>query len=64
MPQTILIINGSPRRKGLISQMLDIMQQETEQQWYTVHTTLTETDEQKCRKAMKSLCQRLRRAKG
>ncbi|MBE6340565.1 MAG: flavodoxin family protein [Bacteroidales bacterium] len=27
----ILIINGSPRRKGLISQMLDIMRQDAEQ---------------------------------
>ena len=27
----ILIINGSPRKKGLISQMLGIMQEETEQ---------------------------------
>ena len=27
----ILVINGSPRKKGLISQMLDIMREEAEQ---------------------------------
>ncbi len=34
----ILIINGSPRRKGLISQMLDIMHQEAEQQGNNIET--------------------------
>ena len=37
----ILIINGSPRKKGLISQML--------------HPALTEKDKQKCRKAVYNL---------
>ena len=30
----ILIINGSPRKKGLISQMLSIMQEEAETRRY------------------------------
>ena len=34
----ILIINGSPRRKGLISQMLDIMRQDAEQQGNNIET--------------------------
>ena len=37
----ILIINGSPRRKGLISQMLGIMQQKAEQQGNTVQMVHT-----------------------
>lgn len=37
----ILIINGSPRKKGLISQMLGIMQQEAEQQGNTVQMVHT-----------------------
>jgi multimeric flavodoxin WrbA len=37
----ILIINGSPRKKGLTSQMLDIMQQEAEQRGDKVQTVYT-----------------------
>ena len=37
----ILIINGSPRRKGLLSQMLDIMREETEQRDDEVQTVYT-----------------------
>ncbi|MBP5420247.1 MAG: flavodoxin family protein, partial [Bacteroidales bacterium] len=37
----ILIINGSPRRKGLISQMLDIMRQDAEQQGNNIDTICT-----------------------
>ena len=37
----ILIINGSPRKKGLISQMLGIMQQEAEQRGDEVQTVYT-----------------------
>ena len=37
----ILIINGSPRKKGLISQMLDIMQEEAEQRGDKVQTVYT-----------------------
>ena len=36
-----LIINGSPRKKGLISQMLNIMQQEAEQSGDKVQTVYT-----------------------
>ena len=37
----ILIINGSPRKKGLISQMLGIMQQEAEQRGDRVEEVYT-----------------------
>ena len=37
----ILIINGSPRKKGLISQMLDIMREEAEQRDNLVQTVYT-----------------------
>lgn len=37
----ILIINGSPRKKGLISQMLDIMRQEAEQRSDEVQVVYT-----------------------
>ena len=37
----ILIINGSPRKKGLISQMLDIMRQDAEQRGDEVKTVFT-----------------------
>ena len=37
----ILIINGSPRKKGLISQMLDIMREVAEQRGDKVHTVYT-----------------------
>lgn len=37
----ILIINGSPRKKGLISQMLDIMRQEVEQRGDEVQVVYT-----------------------
>ena len=37
----ILIINGSPRKKGLISQMLDIMREEAEQRGDTVQMVYT-----------------------
>ena len=37
----ILIINGSPRKKGLISQMLDIMQQEVGQKGNRVEAVYT-----------------------
>ena len=37
----ILIINGSPRKKGLISQMLDIMRQEAEQRGDEVQMVYT-----------------------
>ena len=37
----ILIINGSPRKKGLISQMLSIMQEEAETQGDTVEMVYT-----------------------
>ncbi|MCR5697976.1 MAG: flavodoxin family protein [Marinilabiliaceae bacterium] len=37
----ILIINGSPRRKGLISQMLDIMRQNAEQHGNNIDTICT-----------------------
>ena len=36
----ILIINGSPRKKGLISQMLGIMQEEAEMRGDTVEMVL------------------------
>ena len=34
----IMIINGSPRKKGLISQMLGIMREEAEKKGNTVET--------------------------
>ncbi len=37
----ILIINGSPRKRGLISQMLDIMREEAEQRGDKVQTVYT-----------------------
>jgi len=37
----ILIINGSPRKKGLISQMLDIMQAEATQRGDRVEVVYT-----------------------
>jgi multimeric flavodoxin WrbA len=37
----ILIINGSPRKKGLISQMLDIMREEAEQRGDKVQMVYT-----------------------
>ena len=37
----LLIINGSPRKKGLISQMLDIMQDEAKQRGDKVQTVYT-----------------------
>jgi multimeric flavodoxin WrbA len=37
----ILIINGSPRKKGLISQMLSIMQEEAEKHGDTVEMIYT-----------------------
>ena len=37
----ILIINGSPRKKGLISQMLGIMQEEAEKRGDTVEMVYT-----------------------
>ena len=37
----ILIVNGSPRKKGLISQMLDIMRQEAEQRGDEVQVVYT-----------------------
>lgn len=37
----ILIINGSPRKKGLISQMLSIMQEEAEKHGDTVEMVYT-----------------------
>ena len=37
----ILILNGSPRKKGLISQMLDIMREETIQRGDEVQTVYT-----------------------
>ena len=37
----ILIINGSPRKKGLISQMLSIMREEAEKRGVTVEMVLT-----------------------
>ena len=37
----ILIINGSPRKKGMISQMLGIMQEEAEKRGDTVETVYT-----------------------
>ena len=37
----ILIINGSPRKKGLISQMLGIMREEAEKRGDTVETVYT-----------------------
>ena len=43
----ILIINGSPRKKGLISQMLDIMRQEAEQRGDEVQVVYTTTMELK-----------------
>ena len=53
----ILIINGSPRKKGLISQMLGIMQEEAEKRGDTAkHPELTEKDKQKCRKAVTNQC--------
>ena len=52
----ILIINGSPRKKGLISQMLGIMLEEAEKRGGTaMHPALTEKDKQKCRKAVYNL---------
>lgn len=51
----ILIINGSPRKKGMISQMLGIMQEEAEKRGDTVmHPELTEKEKQKCRKAIEN----------
>ena len=37
----ILIINGSPRKKGLIAQMLDIMREDAEQRGDKVQTVFT-----------------------
>ena len=37
----ILIINGSPRKKGLISQMLDIMREEAESKSHKIQTVYT-----------------------
>ena len=37
----ILIINGSPRKKGLIAQMLDIMREDAEQRGDNVQTVYT-----------------------
>jgi hypothetical protein len=37
----ILIISGSPRKKGLVSQMLDIMREEAEQRGDNVQTVFT-----------------------
>ena len=37
----ILIINGSPRKKGLISQMLGIMREEAEKRGDTVEMVYT-----------------------
>ena len=37
----ILIINGSPRKKGLISQMLDIMREKVEQRGDKVQLVYT-----------------------
>ena len=37
----ILIINGSPRKKGLISQMVGIMQEEAEKRGDTVEIVYT-----------------------
>ena len=37
----ILIINGSPRKNGLISQMLGIMKEEAEKRSDTVETVYT-----------------------
>ena len=37
----ILIINGSPRKQGLISQMLGIMQEEAEKRGDTVEMVYT-----------------------
>ena len=37
----ILIINGSPRKKGLIAQMLDIMREDAEQRGANVQTVYT-----------------------
>ena len=37
----VLIINGSPRKNGLISQMLGIMQDEAEQKGDKVQTVFT-----------------------
>ena len=37
----ILIINGSPRKKGLIAQMLDIMREDAEQRGNKVQTVYT-----------------------
>ena len=52
----ILIINGSPRKKGLISQMLGMMQQEAGQRGGTaMHPQLSGKDKQKCLKAIKRL---------
>ena len=59
----ILIINGSPRKKGLISQMLDIMREIARYAGFNIvktierggtakHPELTEKDKQKCRKAI------------
>jgi len=52
----ILIINGSPRKKGLISQMLGIMREEAEKRGGTSkHPMLTDEDKQKCRKVIEKL---------
>ena len=52
----ILIINGSPRKKGLISQMLGIMREEAGKRGGTaMHPELSEKDKQKCRKAIERL---------
>ena len=62
----ILIINGSPRKKGLISQMLGIMQEEAKNRGFKIvatierggtvmHPELSEKDKKKCRKAIKKI---------
>ena len=37
----ILILSGSPRKKGLVSQMLDIMREEAEERGDNVQTIRT-----------------------
>ena len=44
----ILIINGSPRKKGLISQMLDIMRNEAESRGVQVQTVQSVTWSHPC----------------
>lgn len=58
----ILIINGSPKKRGLISQMLDIMRVEAENRGDSVETVYTNDLNVKpcigcmvCRNAMKKL---------